>query len=485
MDRGRRVAAVVVARMGSSRFPGKMLARLGDSTVLGTALARVRACTSIDEVVLATTEESEDDALAAHGEELGVPVVRGSSEDVVGRMSAAVASLDPPPDLIVRACADNPLAMPSVVESAIEELVETGADLITPFEHATYPFGYGFVVMTAETLRRIDRGARSAVHREHVENYCFDHPADFTIRYQVAPEELTFPELCLSLDWEADFARIRILHERMQGVPLEDQAARLIEDLRAARVFVEGRGDGEPEDADLVLATRLPDGFDPAKPRLGAVVADTFATAAGPRRGLRYADPRPPGFPAGAVFLDSAAHPERETPLAFLHRVAGAPTAKLLAAPAREVRAEEPAAAAEAKCDAGAEREGFAGPNQARFPARVVLELAASTEDDLLEHLLEELEAHPETRVSLHGGEDFDPRAAAEVIRRLGASRLVPWDGSDGAIFEEVCVAADGTLRAGTSEAELATWPSLSAFWGSPELRRARAEALNAEAREG
>jgi spore coat polysaccharide biosynthesis protein SpsF len=465
-----RVAVIVVARGASTRLPGKMLLPFGHSTVLSTVIERCAAIQRADDVVLATTDHASDDGLAREGARLGLPVTRGSEQDVVARMVQAVRELPVTPDVIVRACADNPLVMPSVVDGAVDELTETGCDLVTPFEHATLPFGYGFVVMTRACLERIDRGAVEPAYREHVENYCFEHPEHFALRYQVAPPHLAWPELCLTLDYPVDLVRLSALTERLESVPLADQPRALLTGLRAAGVWVEGSSAEPAAGHDLILAVDPPAGL---RADLGVVVVDTFEVAGQPRYGLRYAAPRPAGFPSGPIYLDDEPR-AGESPLAFLGRAAELALPYLLAAPARPLDLQEAAVPAPKRVHAH-RRRGFASPREEAFPREVVLELAAG-DSNLLELLLGQLAEHGDTDLCLP---DAGVELTARAIERLGAERVHDRTGEPDP-FRVLRVKADGQLEVAGARRPL-SGTSVAGFWRSAQARAARAEALNRE----
>lgn len=324
MYRGRRIAALVLARLESSRLPGKMLLPFGSDSVLSTVLERLQASRLVDEVVVATTEASTDDAIAAAASELGFAVARGSTDDVVGRMVGSLEVLAQAPDIVVRGCADNPLVMPAVVDDGVRTLIDSGADLITPFEHATYPFGFGLVSMTADCLRRIDASATHASYREHVENYCFEHPDAFEVLYQEAPASQHYPELVATLDYRVDYDRLMEFERVLRDVPIEEQARTLVEHVRSARVWIEGRSRTAPEGVDLVLATRS---LGARAPR-GVVVVDRFTWDGATRRGLRYETGTEP------IYLDPVDAPA-DSDVEFLHRATRAFLPALLAGPVR------------------------------------------------------------------------------------------------------------------------------------------------------
>ncbi|MGE4279597.1 MAG: NTP transferase domain-containing protein [Magnetospirillum sp.] len=236
---GARVLAVVLARLGSSRLPGKMLLPFaGHDNLVTATVERMRASRSVDEFVFATTTETADTPLAERAAGLHLEVVRGSQADVVGRMVQAMNKARQPPDVVVRVCCDNPLVMPTLVDDAVAQLLLSGADVVTYAEQQTLPFGLSMVVMTAQCLRRIDAEAKAAVYREHVENFCLERTDLFRVVYQKAPHHLYFPELSLTLDTAVDLARLSHFHSRIADLPLPAQPAGLVAAARHCRTLV-------------------------------------------------------------------------------------------------------------------------------------------------------------------------------------------------------------------------------------------------------
>ena len=475
MYRSRRVATVILARTGARRLPGKMLLPFGAGTVLASTIERLRACTLADEIVLATTACPADDELARAAAELGVHVVRGSEHDVVGRMCLALDSLDSAPDVVIRACADNPLVMPTVVDGGVRELVDHGADVVTPFEHATYPFGFGLVVLARECLERIDRDARASAYREHVENYCFEHPDEFRVRHQVAPPELELPELCLTLDYRVDYDRLRRIERRLRDVDLRDQPRAVVDHVRSVRVWVEGRNVDSPSGYDLVVASERPVGLVATRPSCGLVVVERAEIGGAERFVLRYDAACGPDFPRGSLFVDRRALRAEDTPARFLSYALPLVLPSLLAAPARPVDLREACAPLEKRVQA-ARRRGFTEPGDASFPPRIAIQMAETYGGtDLLERLVGELEDRARGALIVH--EEEDEAFVARMLARLGGGRVRRGAAAPDA-FGEVRLDASGRIRAGTAEADF-EHSSIAAFWNSPALRRARATALN------
>jgi glutamate-1-semialdehyde 2,1-aminomutase len=165
----RSVTAIVQARMGSSRLPGKSLMPLGSSTVLGQTLYRLSASKRVTKVVVATTAGSLDDRLAEHVTDLGFPVYRGSEHDVLRRYWEAAREFGG--DVIVRITADCPLVDPDLVDEVITKLDETQVEYVSNIEPRTYPKGLDVEAFTRLELWRTNRDARKAYDLEHVTTY--------------------------------------------------------------------------------------------------------------------------------------------------------------------------------------------------------------------------------------------------------------------------------------------------------------------------
>ena len=214
-----RVVAIVQARMGSTRLPGKMLQDLCGYPLLEWALRRTRRSRRLDAVVLATSRAEQDDPLVALAGALGIPCHRGSETDVLERYVDAAQALDA--DVVVRLCADNPLVAPEELDRLIDfyqACVTNGASPGrlyvcngTPFAGNGYPDGLGGEIFSTVILRHLHRVARDRAHREHVNGYLLAHPQRFDIRTPTAPPEISFPSVKLDVDTPVDLDRMRTL----------------------------------------------------------------------------------------------------------------------------------------------------------------------------------------------------------------------------------------------------------------------------------
>lgn len=168
-ERARKVVAIIQARMGSTRLPGKVLAIIGDRPMLWHVVNRVRRAQLIDETVVATSTERADDAVAEFCAHHGIECFRGSETDVLDRFCQAARRYGA--TVIVRITADCPLVDPDVIEKVIHAQQQDGHDYVSNVLRPTYPDGLDCEVFTREALELAWREARLPTEREHVTPY--------------------------------------------------------------------------------------------------------------------------------------------------------------------------------------------------------------------------------------------------------------------------------------------------------------------------
>lgn len=160
--------AITQARMTSTRLPGKVLRTVLGRTLLDWHVSRVARAQTVDEVVVATTENAADDVICEHARALGAGVFRGPENDVLARYAGAVRQFAA--DVVVRVTSDCPLIDPAVIDATIGTFLAAlpRADYGCNRLPQTYPRGMDTEVLSAETLLEADRLARDPQDREHV-----------------------------------------------------------------------------------------------------------------------------------------------------------------------------------------------------------------------------------------------------------------------------------------------------------------------------
>ena len=161
------VLCIVQARMKSTRLPGKVMKPLGGGTVVEFLLYRLAKAKSIDKILLATSTEPEDVALAKCVEELQVGVFLGDEQDVLGRFHEAIQT-EPKADTVVRITADCPLMDPSVVDQVIADYRNGGADYVSNTIERSFPDGLDVEVFSRDSLQEAHKHAKTGFDREHV-----------------------------------------------------------------------------------------------------------------------------------------------------------------------------------------------------------------------------------------------------------------------------------------------------------------------------
>lgn len=179
-ERRGRTVAIVQARMGSERLPGKTLMPLAGTPMLARVVRRVVRATLLDEVVVATSRSKKDEPIAALCREQEWLCERGSADDVLDRFYEAAKARRATD--IVRVTGDCPLLDPEIVDLAVRAFgAETCDYASTTLEPRTYPRGLDVEVLSFEALERAWREDRNPTWREHVTPYIYRHPDRFRL----------------------------------------------------------------------------------------------------------------------------------------------------------------------------------------------------------------------------------------------------------------------------------------------------------------
>jgi len=179
----RRSVAILQARMSSTRLPGKVLKEAGGRVLLDRMVERARRAKTVDRVVVATTTDSSDDAIAAFCTDNEIEFTRGSLQDVLDRYYQAARQYQA--DIVVRLTGDCPLIDPDLIDEVVNALIHASADfacnrLPPPFKR-TYPIGLDVEAATFSALQRAWQEAKEKHEREHVMPYLYEVPGRFKV----------------------------------------------------------------------------------------------------------------------------------------------------------------------------------------------------------------------------------------------------------------------------------------------------------------
>jgi len=171
-----RVVAIIQARMGSTRLPGKVIKDIGGETMLARVVWRARRAKLLDEVVVATTNKSVDAPIISECTKLGVPVFRGDEQDVLDRYYRSAQANRA--EAVVRITSDCPLIDPEIIDDVVHAFLKAKPDYAS---NTLYPRGLDIEIMTMASLERAWHESNKSYHRVHVTPYIYQNPDLFRL----------------------------------------------------------------------------------------------------------------------------------------------------------------------------------------------------------------------------------------------------------------------------------------------------------------
>lgn len=202
-----KVVAIIQARMGSTRLRGKTLMEISKYTLLDTVINAAKRNAFIDEIVVATSTNPEDDLIETHCKDNNISFVRGDSDNVLSRFIIVAKQLDPE-DIIIRITADNPLNNLLVTGKLFQKHLQEKNDYtyVDGLSHIAYEF------LTATTLLKLDSCTDlENSDKEHVTMYLRKNKNLFKTA-SLSPDELGLNsnlDKLLTVDSQNDFNRFQ------------------------------------------------------------------------------------------------------------------------------------------------------------------------------------------------------------------------------------------------------------------------------------
>tara|TARA_B110000967_G_C18902071_1_gene576773 strand:- start:7491 stop:9524 length:2034 start_codon:yes stop_codon:yes gene_type:complete len=163
------VVAIVQARLGSTRLPGKVFKKVLDKPMIELLLMRLSKSNEIDSIIVATSTKSEDNELQIFVESLGYKCTRGSSDDVLSRYFETAKAIHA--ETIVRITGDCPLVDSSLVDRFITTYHQSNVDYLSNLNPYSFPDGLDIEVMSFHSLKKANNKASLKFDREHVTPY--------------------------------------------------------------------------------------------------------------------------------------------------------------------------------------------------------------------------------------------------------------------------------------------------------------------------
>lgn len=208
-----RIGAVVQARMGSARLPGKVMKPIAGRPLLDHVIGRLALLRTEATPVVATSIERQDDVIDRHCASTGVACFRGSESDVLARYVGCLRAFQF--DHVIRLTADNPFTDIEELDQLVDLHLRDGNDYTHSF--GVLPLGVGAEVFTRAALERSEREGHAPNHREHVNEYIQEHPELFRIGHLSVTAAKNRPDVRLTVDTEADYRRACRIAETAAG----------------------------------------------------------------------------------------------------------------------------------------------------------------------------------------------------------------------------------------------------------------------------
>ena len=233
----RKVTATIQARVGSSRLPGKVMKKICGVTILQLLIERLRMSILIDEIIVATTSNSDDDIIEQLSKKLKVQCFRGSEEDVLGRIVGVIKKYNI--DVHLECQGDNVMLDPHLIDSMIGYYLKQydEYDYVTNSLKTTYPPGQDISVYSGLSLIQAESDWKSNLPREHVGIHIYKRREKFRVKNIEAPPCHRFPNYHLEVDTEADFDVVRQVFEHFLPNNPGFSLGQIIDYLRESHAF--------------------------------------------------------------------------------------------------------------------------------------------------------------------------------------------------------------------------------------------------------
>lgn len=214
-----KVAAIIQARMGSTRLPGKILKTVNGKTLLEYQIERVRRAKLIDEIIIATTTKESDDSIVQLCQQLSIPYYRGSEDDVLSRYYEAAINNNV--QVIVRLTSDCPIIDPEIIDQTIRAYIESDntVDYVSNTLERTFPRGLDTEVFPFNVLKEAFELSNEIIYREHVTSFIYSNPDKFKLKN--VPSSRDYSEHRWTVDTEEDFILIKNILEALYPVNKE------------------------------------------------------------------------------------------------------------------------------------------------------------------------------------------------------------------------------------------------------------------------
>lgn len=207
----KKIVVTIEARMTSSRLPGKILMECCGKPLLQHMIERIRRSNRIDDIIVATTVNKEDDAVEELCKKIECNCFRGSEDDVLLRVLEAAKSIKA--DVIVETTGDCPVIDWRHIDYLVDIYSSGNYDYVANNTIRSFPDGFDVRIFSAEMLEEINSITDEADDHEHVSIYFIKHPEKYNLYNWTASDSFNRPELEITLDEYGDYQLINAVYE--------------------------------------------------------------------------------------------------------------------------------------------------------------------------------------------------------------------------------------------------------------------------------
>lgn len=213
------IVAIIQARIGATRLPGKVLMLIGKKPMLQRVIESVKRASLVDKVMVATSDRKQDNLVARLCKKLNIKCFRGSEEDVLERYYGAAKSSKA--RIVVRITSDCPFIEPLIIDEVIKIHLENKNDYTANDAGISYPRGTDVEVFNFKSLERAYLEAKKTEEREHVTPYFYKNQKIFKVEILKAKGILKRPEIRLCVDTKEDLAAMRAIFSALSTAKKE------------------------------------------------------------------------------------------------------------------------------------------------------------------------------------------------------------------------------------------------------------------------
>ena len=211
------IGCIIQARLGSTRLPGKVMKKIdGKNPVLYYVLKQVKHSQILKKIIVATTDNTNDDEIVDYLKYIKIEHYRGNEKDVLDRFYQCAKKFSL--TTIVRITSDNPLVDSLIIDEMLYEFQNNNYDYMTNAIPRTFPYGTEVEIFSFNALEKAWRNPKNEKEKEHVTLHFINNPEKFKIKYFTYTKNLSF--LRWTLDENEDFILIQKIIEEIKKTPI-------------------------------------------------------------------------------------------------------------------------------------------------------------------------------------------------------------------------------------------------------------------------